>query len=269
MVSDEAYEHLVFDGSAHVPFATLPGMAERTVTVGSAGKSLSMTGWKVGWATGPPDLVAAVRVARQHLSYVSSGPFQWAVAEGLALPDEYWRGFAGGLQAQRDQLCDGLAERRARRSRSRGDVLRDDGRRPLGYEDGVAFCRDLPARAGVVAIPHQAFHDDPGAESPTCAGRSASGPMRSRRPSPLCGAPSPDTGTSDPAAGCRVGQVEGEAGVVAVDVDLDHVAVADLAGEQRPGELVADLGLHQPAQRPRAVHRVVARRAPATRARRR
>lgn len=166
IISDEAYEHLVFDGSTHVPFATLPGMAERTVTIGSAGKSLSMTGWKVGWATGPADLIAAVRVVRQHLSFVSSGPFQWAVAEGLALPDSYWREFAGQLQSQRDLLCAGLAAVGLSVTVPQGTYFATTDVRPLGYEDGWAFCRDLPGRAGVVAIPHEAFHDDPEAGKP-------------------------------------------------------------------------------------------------------
>ncbi|MEO6822902.1 MAG: pyridoxal phosphate-dependent aminotransferase [Candidatus Nanopelagicales bacterium] len=166
VISDEAYEHLVFDGSTHVPFATLPGMAERTVTIGSAGKSLSMTGWKVGWATGPADLIAAVRVVRQHLSFVSSGPFQWAVAEGLALPDSYWREFADQLQSQRELLCAGLAAVGLSVTVPQGTYFATTDVRPLGYEDGWAFCRDLPGRAGVVAIPHEAFHDDPEAGKP-------------------------------------------------------------------------------------------------------
>jgi N-succinyldiaminopimelate aminotransferase len=166
VISDEAYEHLVYAGSEHVPFATLPGMAERTVTIGSAGKSLSLTGWKVGWATGPTDLVAAVRVPRQHLSYVSGGPFQWAVVEGLALPDSYWTGFRDGLQAQRDQLCDGLAALGFPVTVPEGTYFATTDVRPLGYADGWAFCRDLPHRAGVVAIPHEVFHDDPEAGRP-------------------------------------------------------------------------------------------------------
>jgi N-succinyldiaminopimelate aminotransferase len=166
VISDEAYEHLVFDGSTHVPFATLPGMAERTVTIGSAGKSLSMTGWKVGWATGPADLIAAVRVVRQHLSYVSSGPFQWAVAEGLALPDSYWHGFADQLQSQRDLLCAGLTAAGLSVTVPQGTYFATTDVRPLGYDDGWAFCRDLPDRAGVVAIPHEVFHDDPDAGKP-------------------------------------------------------------------------------------------------------
>jgi N-succinyldiaminopimelate aminotransferase len=166
VISDEAYEHLVYTGSAHVPFSTLPGMAERTVTIGSAGKSLSLTGWKVGWATGPTDLVAAVRVPRQHLSYVSGGPFQWAVVDGLALPDSYWTSFRDGLQAQRDQLCDGLAALGFPVTVPEGTYFATTDVRPLGYADGWAFCRDLPHRAGVVAIPHEVFHDDPEAGRP-------------------------------------------------------------------------------------------------------
>lgn len=160
VISDEAYEHLVFDGSEHVPFTTLPGMAQRTVTVGSAGKSLSFTGWKVGWATGPTDLIAAVRVVRQHLSFVSSGPFQWAVAEGLALPDSYWLGFARQLQAQRDILCNGLAALGFPVTYPQGTYFATTDVRTMGYRDGWTFCRDLPVRVGVVAIPHEVFHDD-------------------------------------------------------------------------------------------------------------
>jgi len=166
VISDEAYEHLVYAGAEHVPFCTLPGMAERTVTIGSAGKSLSMTGWKVGWATGPTDLVAAVRVTRQHLSYVSGGPFQWAVVDGLALPDPYWTSFRDGLQHQRDRLCDGLAALGFPTTVPQGTYFATTDVRPMGYADGWAFCRDLPRRAGVVAIPHEVFHDDPEAGKP-------------------------------------------------------------------------------------------------------
>ena len=166
VISDEAYEHLVFAGSTHLPFATLPGMADRTLTIGSAGKSLSMTGWKVGWATGPADLIAAVRVVRQHLSFVSGGPFQWAVAEGLALPDSHWTRFAADLQDRRDQLCDGLRGLGFGVTVPQGSYYATTDIRPLGYDDGWRFCRELPERAGVVAIPHQVFHDDPEAGRP-------------------------------------------------------------------------------------------------------
>ena len=166
VISDEAYEHLVYTGSEHIPFSTIPGMAERTVTIGSAGKSLSMTGWKVGWATGPTDLIAAVRVTRQHLSFVSGGPFQWAVAEGLALPDSYWLEFRDGLQRQRDLLCDGLASLGLPVTVPEGTYFATTDIRSLGYADSTEFCRDLPHRAGVVAIPHEAFQDDPEAGKP-------------------------------------------------------------------------------------------------------
>jgi N-succinyldiaminopimelate aminotransferase len=158
VISDEVYEHLTF-GVPHIPIATLPGMRERTLTISSGGKSFSFTGWKIGWATGPAELVAAVMGAKQFLSYVSGAPFQPAIATALGSDDTYFADFRSGMQARRDQLCDGLA--------SLGfDVFVPDGTyfattdiRPLGFEDGVDFCRRLPERAGVVAIPHQVFYD--------------------------------------------------------------------------------------------------------------
>ena len=160
VLSDEAYEHLWFDDHRHVPIATLPGMWERTVTVGSGGKTFSFTGWKVGWATGPADLLGAVRVVRQHLSYVSGGPFQYAMAHGLGLPDDYFTSFRADLAAKRDLLAAGLSSLGMRVLPTQGTYFITTDITPLGFADGLAFCRDLPGRAGVVAIPHQAFCDD-------------------------------------------------------------------------------------------------------------
>lgn len=161
VVSDEAYEHLVYEGSRHIPISTLPGMFERTVTIGSAGKSFSFTGWKVGWASGPTDLIHALRVVRQHLSFVSGGPFQWAIAEGLALPDAYFTEFAVDLQAKRDRLSDGLRDIGLGVNESQGTYFVMTDVRPLGFADGLEFCRIIPERAGVVAIPVQALCADP------------------------------------------------------------------------------------------------------------
>jgi N-succinyldiaminopimelate aminotransferase len=162
VLADEVYEHLWFDDHRHVPIATLPGMAERTITVGSAGKSLSFTGWKVGWATGPRDLIGAVRVVRQHLSYVSGGPFQWAVAEGLnALPQAHWDLFRSQLAHQRDLLASGLSRVGLTVLPSEGTYFLMTDVRPLGYASGEQFCADLPHRAGVVAIPVSALCDTP------------------------------------------------------------------------------------------------------------
>lgn len=166
VLSDEAYEHLWFDDTPHVPIATLPGMWERTVTIGSGGKSFSFTGWKVGWATGPRELIAAVRVVRQHLSFVSGGPFQYAMAAGLALPDEYFAAFRADLAGKRDLLSTGLADLGLGVIVPQGTYFVTTDIRPLGYDDGLAFCRDLPGRAGVVAIPHQVFCDDPSIGAP-------------------------------------------------------------------------------------------------------
>ncbi|MFF1414439.1 pyridoxal phosphate-dependent aminotransferase [Streptomyces sp. NPDC058289] len=159
VITDEVYEHLVFEG-AHTPLASLPGMRERTVTISSAGKSFSFTGWKVGWVTGTPELVTAVRSAKQFLTYVSSGPFQYAIAEALALPDAYYDSFRADLAAKRDLLSDGLAAAGFEVFRPQGTYFVTTDISPLGEHDGLAFCRALPERCGVVAIPNQVFYDD-------------------------------------------------------------------------------------------------------------
>ncbi|MFE0329273.1 pyridoxal phosphate-dependent aminotransferase [Streptomyces sp. NPDC058960] len=166
VVTDEVYEHLVFDEAEHVPLATFPGMRERTVTIGSAGKTFSFTGWKVGWVTAAPGLVAAVRSAKQFLTYVASGPFQYAVAEALALPDSYFDAFRADMLAKRDLLSAGLADAGLRVFRPAGTYFVTTDIRPLGERDGFAFCRALPERAGVVAIPNAVFYDHKEAGAP-------------------------------------------------------------------------------------------------------
>jgi N-succinyldiaminopimelate aminotransferase len=161
VLSDEAYEHLTFDGVAHVPISTLPGMADRTITVGSAGKTLSFTGWKVGWATGPADLVAAVRTSKQFLTYVSSGPFQYAVAVGLRLPADYFASFAADLQAKRDRLSDGLRAAGFEVFTPKGTYFVTTDISGLSSDDAMTFCRWLPARCGVVAVPNSVFYARP------------------------------------------------------------------------------------------------------------
>ncbi|WP_033040348.1 pyridoxal phosphate-dependent aminotransferase [Streptomyces monomycini] len=158
VITDEVYEHLVFEGE-HLPLASFPGMRERTVTIGSAGKTFSFTGWKVGWVTASPELIGAVRSAKQFLTYVSAGPFQYAVAEALALPDSYYTGLRDDLRAKRDLLADGLAAAGFRVFRPSGTYFVTTDIRPLGEKDGFAFCRALPERAGVVAIPNAVFYD--------------------------------------------------------------------------------------------------------------
>ena len=216
-VTDEVYEHLVFDG-VHTPLATLPGMRERTLRISSAGKTFSCTGWKIGWVSGPPDLVAAVLRVKQFLTFVNGAPFQPAIAAALALPRDYFTGFRDDLLAKRDLLAAGLEQAGLRVYRPQGTYFitadisalasprgdtgvgpvdgtgigsrlgpdggrgggdgsggsrgsGDDGRGSGGDggrvsgdsgqsgPDGVAFCRELPARAGVVAIPAQVFYD--------------------------------------------------------------------------------------------------------------
>ncbi len=160
VVTDEVYEHMVFDGE-HVPIGSLPGMRERTVSISSAGKTFSFTGWKIGWVTAPAGLVAAVRTVKQFLTYVNGGPFQYAIAEGLRLPDAYFTGLCADLRAKRDMLCAGLAEAGFTVYLPAGTYfVTTDIRHLGGMGDGVEFCRQLPRRAGVVAIPSAVFYDD-------------------------------------------------------------------------------------------------------------
>ena len=162
VVTDEVYEHLTFDGLVHTPIATLPGMRERTLTISSGGKTFNTTGWKVGWIVGPGPLVTAARTAKQYLTYVNSGPFQPAIAVGLRLGDDFFRDIAADLQAKRDRLCAGLDEAGFDVFRPQGTYFVTVDIRPLRADgDGYEFCRELPHRCGVVAIPNEVFYTDP------------------------------------------------------------------------------------------------------------
>ncbi|MFG1623922.1 pyridoxal phosphate-dependent aminotransferase [Kribbella sp. NPDC049227] len=161
VITDEVYEHLVYNGLRHTPLASYDGMAERTVSISSAGKTFSVTGWKIGWVTGAPSVVTAVTTAKQFLTFTSGAPFQPAVANALALGNEYFDALRADLQSRRDLLCDGLAALGFEVHRPAGTYFVTTDIRPLGHTDGIAFCRMLPERAGVVAIPHQVFYDNP------------------------------------------------------------------------------------------------------------
>jgi N-succinyldiaminopimelate aminotransferase len=162
VVCDEVYEHILFDGRRHTPLATFPGMQERCVLISSGGKSFNTTGWKIGWVCAPPALLDAVRTAKQFLTYVNGAPFQPAIAAGLRLGDDYFSAFSADLQAKRNQLGIGLRD-------AGFDVFMPGGTyfitvdiRPVEPGgDGMAFCRSLPARCGVVAVPNVVFYDNP------------------------------------------------------------------------------------------------------------
>jgi N-succinyldiaminopimelate aminotransferase len=158
-VTDEVYEHLVFE-SPHVPLATFPGMAERTITISSAAKTFSFTGWKVGWACANPELIAAIRTAKQYLTFVNAAPFQHAIAEGLNDNDDYLLEASLVLKGKRDLLAAGLRRVGLEVFDSQGTFFLTTDISPLTEEDGYAFCRALPERCGVVAIPSSVFYDD-------------------------------------------------------------------------------------------------------------
>jgi N-succinyldiaminopimelate aminotransferase len=162
VITDEVYEHLTY-GHEHRPLATLPGMFERTLTLSSAGKSYSFTGWKVGWATGPAELVGAVLAAKQWLTFTSGSPLQPAVAVALDDHADFPMALAKDLEERRDLLCAGLREAGLTAYTPDGTYFAMTDVSDLGWDDGMAFCRALPERAGVVAIPAQVFYDDPAA----------------------------------------------------------------------------------------------------------
>jgi N-succinyldiaminopimelate aminotransferase len=159
VITDEVYEHLVFDGRRHLPLAGFDGMAERTVTISSAAKMFNCTGWKIGWACGPAELIAGVRAAKQYLSYVGGAPFQPAVALALDTQDAWVADLRGALQARRDRLAAGLSEIGFAVHDSFGTYFLCADPRPLGYDDSTEFCAALPERVGVAAIPMSAFCD--------------------------------------------------------------------------------------------------------------
>ena len=157
VITDEVYEHLVFTGRTHLPLAGFEGMAERTVTISSAAKMFNCTGWKIGWACGPAELLAGVRAAKQYLSYVGGAPFQPAVALALDTQDAWVAALRVTMQARRDRLAGGLQRIGFEVHDSFGTYFLCADPRPLGYDDSTAFCAELPHRAGVAAIPLSAF----------------------------------------------------------------------------------------------------------------
>ncbi len=159
VVSDEVYEHLRFDDASHIPIATLPGMASRTITISSAGKTFSCTGWKIGWACGQGDHIKAIRSVKQFLTFVNGSIFQPAVAVGLRLGDDYFDALASDLQGKRDRLLAGLRQVGFDAYTPQGTYFVTADIRSMGSDDGRAFCLALPERAGVVAIPSVVFYD--------------------------------------------------------------------------------------------------------------
>jgi N-succinyldiaminopimelate aminotransferase len=159
-VTDEVYEHLVYDGE-HIPIATLPGMASRTLTISSVGKSFSFTGWKIGWCSGPADLVAATRMVKQYLTFAGGTPLQHASAAALRLPREEITALADDLRSKRDQLCSGLRAAGLQPLVPAGTYFVNAD---VGME-AAEFCNVLPERCGVVAIPTGVFYDDKEAAS--------------------------------------------------------------------------------------------------------
>ena len=159
VITDEVYEHLVFDNRKHVPLANYPGMAERTITISSAAKMFNVTGWKIGWACGPAELIAGVRAAKQYLTYIGGAPFQPAVAHALNTEDAWVSALRDSLQAKRDKLGSALTDLGFEVHDSFGTYFLCADPRPLGFDDSTAFCAQLPEKTGVAAIPMAAFCD--------------------------------------------------------------------------------------------------------------
>jgi len=166
VICDEVYEHLLFDGAVHRPLASFPGLRERTVRISSAGKTFSATGWKIGWAMSTPELINEITAVKQFLTYTSGAPFQPAVARALNEGDDWVAAERRALQDKRDRLAEGLRSVGLEPLVPQGTYFMSTDVTTLGYPDGVEFCRDLPRRCGVVAIPHQVFYDRTAAGAP-------------------------------------------------------------------------------------------------------
>ncbi|WP_033291300.1 pyridoxal phosphate-dependent aminotransferase [Amycolatopsis jejuensis] len=160
-ITDEVYEHLVFDGAEHLPLATFPGMRERTVSISSAGKTFNCTGWKIGWVCSTPELVSAVKAAKQFITFVSGGPLQPAVAYALDNELEWVENLRASLQDKRDRLSTGLADAGFAVRQSAGTYFVTADVRPLGFTDAAELAWTLPERAGVAAVPVKVFTDHP------------------------------------------------------------------------------------------------------------
>ncbi len=164
-ICDEVYEHLVFAPARHIPLMTLPGMADRTLRIGSAGKTFSLTGWKVGYVSGPPALASVVAKAHQNLTFTTPPNLQRAVAAGLGRDEAYFAALASTLAAKRDRLSAGLSRIGFATLPSDGSYFVTAGFDALGFDgDDAAFCRAITEHAGVAAIPVSAFYerDPPG-----------------------------------------------------------------------------------------------------------
>ncbi|MFI9449663.1 pyridoxal phosphate-dependent aminotransferase [Amycolatopsis sp. NPDC052450] len=160
-ITDEVYEHLVFDDAEHLPLATLPGMRDRTVSISSAGKTFNCTGWKIGWVCASPELVAAVKAAKQFITFVSGGPLQPAVAHALDHELPWAEDLRTSLQDKRDRLATGLADAGFAVRPTAGTYFVCVDVRPLGFEDAAELAWELPERVGVAAVPVKVFTDHP------------------------------------------------------------------------------------------------------------
>ncbi len=160
VLSDEVYEHLVFEGE-HVPISSLPGMKERTVSISSSGKTFSLTGWKIGWATASPDLTRAIRTSHQFITFCNGTPFQHGIAHALRMGDDFFDTFLSEYRVRRDKLCAGLRDVGFTVLEPAGTYFACVDIRSLGFSDDKTLCRLLPETVGVAAIPNSAFYLDP------------------------------------------------------------------------------------------------------------
>ncbi|MEI6203397.1 MAG: aminotransferase class I/II-fold pyridoxal phosphate-dependent enzyme, partial [Enhydrobacter sp.] len=160
-ICDEVYEHIIFDGSRHLSIMTLPGMRERTARIGSAGKSFSVTGWKVGYVTAPPEMMKAIAKTHQFMTFTTPPNLQWGTATGLRLGDDYYVTLASDMQRKRDRLADALADIGFGVLPSSGTYFVTTDFRPLGFNGtDEDFCRHITVEAGVTAVPVSAFYND-------------------------------------------------------------------------------------------------------------